>query len=124
MNANVLIVTDGRESSRLGALAIVSALFGDGIITIRKDDEFSGTDILAADFCFFGCSEPEPASFSYLDRLLRHINLRLKKCALFSMDSNDAIGYLKSIIKDSGIKLVGSIVSSEPIEIKEWAERI
>jgi hypothetical protein len=121
---NILIVTDEAESTRECALAIVTGLSGKRVKAV-KTSEFQGTDLLAADFCFFGCAGRAPASFGYFEKIMRHINLALRGCAIFSPDSQAAVGYLAELIRDSGIKLAGEpFVGTEADAIKGWAGKI
>ncbi|MDR2468843.1 MAG: hypothetical protein LBD22_07785 [Spirochaetaceae bacterium] len=117
----ILILTDEARSSRDVALAIVTGLFGKKIQVVRAS-EFSGTDILGASFCFLGCAKPAPPDFKHFEKVVRHINLTLRRCAFFSPDSEEAVHYLAELVKDSGIKVSSlPLVSSKPLEIKKWA---
>ena len=120
----ILIITDGAASSREGALAIVTELFGRKI-NIRQGSDFSGVDILGADLCFLGCAAPEPAEFAYFSTVLRHINLTLRKCGIFSCDSPEAAAYLRDLVADSGMKIQGEdLVSSDARALQNWARDI
>jgi hypothetical protein len=117
----ILIMTDEAPSSKAAALAIRSVFFDRNIKAV-SGNEFQGTDILAADFCFFGCAKPAPPSFVYFEKLMRHINLCLRSCAVFSFEPEGAT-YLTELIADSGIKLKSRpFVGSNLTEIKSWAQ--
>jgi hypothetical protein len=123
---NILVLIDGEESTRKCAQAIVAALSGKKVKVVTGD-EFQGTDMLGADFCFFGCARAAPDSFGYFEKLMGHINLTLRRCAIFSPESDKAelaAGYLVKLIGDSGIKLVGEPFAGANIgEISLWAEK-
>jgi hypothetical protein len=124
---NILVVTDEAESTRKGVLAIVTTLF-DKRVKVVKAGEFEGTELLAADFCFFGCARPAPASFAYFEKVMRRINLSLRSCAVFSPKpdiSGAAADYLTGLVKDSGVKLAGKVLAgAAPDTIKGWAAEI
>ncbi|MDR0502330.1 MAG: hypothetical protein LBH16_03300 [Treponema sp.] len=95
----VLIITDGSESVKLTAQSLEEALT-DYSVKVCSADAFNGTDLLAADSFFLGCEKSSPASFSYLQKMLSHINLAGRKCGIFSSNEK-AVKYLKKILKDS-----------------------
>jgi hypothetical protein len=99
-----LIVTDGTESTHQMAERI-AAVLTDCTVTLRAASGFAGTDILPADICFFGCANPRPASFAYLEELLRHINLAGRPCGIFSPRSKEAAKYLAGMVHDSDLAL-------------------
>jgi len=103
----VLIVTDGSESVKLIAQSLEKGLTGFSV-NVCTAEKFNGTDLLAADAFFLGCEKSSPASFSYLQKMLSHINLAGRKCGVFS-NNEKAVKYLKSILKDS------EVLISEPI---------
>ncbi|MDR1374270.1 MAG: hypothetical protein LBJ24_04790 [Treponema sp.] len=99
-----LIVTDGTKLVHQMAECIVAALT-DFTVTLRSASDFTGTDILPADVCFFGCAGPRPASFVYLEELLQHINLVGRPCGIFSPRSEEAAKYLTGMVHDSELAL-------------------
>jgi hypothetical protein len=99
-----LIVTDGTKPIRQMAERIAAALTGFNVI-LREASNFAGTDILPADICFFGSASPRPASFVYLEELLRHINLAGRPCGIFAPGSEEAAGYLAGMVHDSELAL-------------------
>jgi hypothetical protein len=120
----ILIITDGAASSREGALAIVTELFGKKIY-IRQGADFSAVDILGADLCFVGCASAGPEEFAYFSAVLRHINLSLRKCGVFSCNSQEAAAYLADLVLESGIKVEGeAMVSSDARALQGWARDI
>ncbi|MDR3301932.1 MAG: hypothetical protein LBT01_05285 [Spirochaetaceae bacterium] len=122
MVKKILILTDEAASSRAASLAISSVLLERNVTTVCGTT-LQGTDILAADFCFFGCEKPAPPSFAYLEKLMHHINLSLRSCAVFSCEP-EASAYLTKLIADSGIKMKGCpFVGSNLSELKIWAQR-
>ncbi|MDR2481878.1 MAG: hypothetical protein LBD07_06305 [Spirochaetaceae bacterium] len=122
---SILILTDEELSSREAALAIVAGIFGGWKVNIVNGNGFSGTDILAADICFFGCVNPHPEGFSHFEKVIRHINLTLRRCGIFSCKSQAAVDYLSVLVKDCGIKIeTPTLVSTSASEIKIWANTI
>jgi hypothetical protein len=122
----ILIVTDEDAGSRAAALALIGVFFGKGgSVKAVSGDEFQGTDLLAADFCFFGCAEPAPPSFAYFEKMLLHVNLSLRCGAVFSPGSPAAVRYLVELVADSGIKLKGSpFIGSGLRAVQSWALNI
>ena len=105
----VLIVTDGVTETKDLAERIAGEL-SNYRVTIKDAADFEGTDLLPADLCFFGCDKPNPPSFAYLQKLLRHINLAGRPCGLFSSGSPEAIEYLSNLVRDSEM-----ILGSDPL---------
>jgi hypothetical protein len=93
-----LIVTDSDVSLESTAQSIKNCL-QDFSVKICSADGFAGTDILPAQIFFLGCNSPRPASFSYLEEMLSHINLVSRKCGIFSSDKK-SLEYLAGILKD------------------------
>lgn len=124
-STGILIVTDDAPSSRAAALAITTEFFGDISLNVVSAAAFTATDILGVRLCFFGCACPSPNGFEHFVKVLRHINLPLRHCALFSMESAEATDYLAGIVRDCDIKLSSPpLVSSSLIDVKKWARRI
>ena len=98
-----LIVSDGARSTGVLAEKIAAALPAHEV-TLRAAADFSGTDLLPADICFFGCEKPHPPSFAYLEELLAHINLAGRSCGIFTV-SPEAAGYLRGLVHDSELAL-------------------
>ena len=94
----VLIVTDGTETIHLIAQSI-SKTMADYDVKLCSAGEFEGTDLLPAGMFFLGCEKPNPASFAYLEEMLKHINLASRKCGIFSVNK-EALKYLESTVKD------------------------
>jgi hypothetical protein len=119
---NVLIVTDGVDSTHKMAEKVAAVFEGKNTV-IRTAAEFSGTDILPAEVCFFGCEAPHPRSFAYLERLLRHINLAGRPCGVFSPESPEAAAYLSGMVHDSELALY-----PEPLFARSdtagWVEKV
>ena len=116
-----LIVTDGTENTREMAEAIGSALINCKVVILAAND-FKGTDLLPADICFFGAENPNPPSFSYLHKLLEHINLVNRPCGIFSC-SQEAAEYLSNMVRDSELALY-----PEPFlgkgDITAWTKKV
>ncbi|MDR2104003.1 MAG: hypothetical protein LBP42_07880 [Treponema sp.] len=121
---HALIVTDGAESTGKIAQHIAGALKEVHAVVLTAA-AFSGADILPADVYFFGCEEPHPASFSYLEALLNHINLVGRPCGLFSPKSEKAVQYLADMVHDSELALKAlPFVAGEPGQIQRWAAEL
>jgi hypothetical protein len=99
----VLIITDAGESLDMTAQSIKNYL-KDSSVKICPAQNFEGTDLLPAQVFFVGCNSPKPASFSYLEEMLSHINLVSRKCGIFSSDKK-SLEYLGSILKDCEAKV-------------------
>ena len=116
-----LIVTDGTECMQKMAETIAAELQNYKVVSTAAKD-FAGTDLLAASFCFFGAETPTPPSFSYLYKMLQHINLADKPCGIFSATKN-AAEYLQKMVHDSEL-----ILHSDPFmgegDIKEWVKKV
>jgi flavodoxin len=117
----VLIVTDGAESTKKMAETIEAAL-GDYEVTSVRADDFEGTQLLPADICFFGAETPNPSSFSYLYKMLNHINLSGRPCGIFS-NSEKALEYLSGMVRDSELALHPSPFPGKG-DIKAWTEKV
>ena len=98
MSKKALIITDGTDSIQSIARLISEALAGFEV-KICSGDEFDGTDLLACEIFFLGCKKPKPSSFSYLEKMLSHINFASRKCGIFSVKEK-TLKYLVKIIKD------------------------
>jgi hypothetical protein len=70
---------------------------------VKNARDLTPVDILPADSFFFGCETPHPVSFAELERVLKAINLAGKTCGLFSLASDEAIGYLRGIVRDADL---------------------
>ncbi|MDR3337731.1 MAG: hypothetical protein LBT16_11050 [Treponema sp.] len=120
----VLIVTDNAKPARDLADSIAKAA-PEGLVTIKSAADFSGSDILPADICFFGCVTPRPSSFSHVEEVLFHINLAGRPCGLFSPDSQEALDYLSGIVQDSELAVIAPpFLSSSKGDVKVWAKNI
>jgi hypothetical protein len=103
---NIVIITDGMEATIKLAEKIAAELKDDQV-KIRTAVDFSATDILPADICFFGCEKPNPPSFAHLETVLRHINLAGRRGGVFSPESPGAVKYLAGVVENSEL-LLGS----------------
>jgi hypothetical protein len=123
----ILIVSDGTESASKMAEAIAAALKGNKV-TVKKAEDFTGTDLLPADSFFIGCEKPNPPSFSYLAELLRHINLACRTCGVFASaasNSEKAVKYLSGLLKDCEAALNPKPLLAEDAKaLKTWAESV
>jgi len=126
VSKKALIITDGTESTRNIAGLIEGALKGFSVKT-STPESFEGTDILCADVFFIGCEKPSPASFSYLEDMLLHINLASRKCGVFSVNDK-SLKYLSGIVKDSEAALGSPLhVVSNPVPqkpLQNWVNKI
>ncbi|MDR2078430.1 MAG: hypothetical protein LBP74_01755 [Treponema sp.] len=118
----VLIVTDGVDSTCKMAEEIRAVLEGKNVV-VRTAADFSGTDILSAGICFFGCEAPRPRSFAYLERLLKHINLAGRSCGVFSPGSQEAAAYLSDMVHDSELALCPEPLFARP-DIAGWVKKV
>ena len=98
-----LIITDQDESLDSTAQSIQKCLKNHSV-KICSAGNFDGKDLLPTQVFFIGCTGPKPASFSYLEEMLSHINLVSRKCGIFSPNKK-SLDYLKSILKDSEAEL-------------------
>ncbi|GMO52912.1 MAG: hypothetical protein Ta2G_10870 [Termitinemataceae bacterium] len=120
----ILIIIDEDDATRKVALAIVSEFFGDDIRIVEAGD-FEGTEILDPQLLFIGCADDKPASFEYLEKVMAHINLAGRKCALFSPSSDEAISYLTDLIRDCEIRQIAKPLNSwNIIDYKTWVKDI
>ena len=116
----VLIVTDGvAEINKIAGL--IAGELSNWQVAIKDAKDFNGTDLLPADCCFIGCDKPNPPSFDYFQKLLRHINLSGRPCGIFTAESPEAIAYLSSIVKDSEMVLGGEPLFASGLgDISSW----
>jgi hypothetical protein len=120
---NVLIVTDGTESTRKIGEKIAKVLKGNRVM-IKKTPDLCGTDILPADVYFFGCESPHPPSFAYLEQVLLHINLAGRPCGLFSPQSLAALQYLATLVHDSELALKADpFLGAKSEDLAAWIQK-
>lgn len=100
----VLIVVDGSAKIRQIADSIGACFHGARVVVMDAAD-FAATDLLPADSFFVGCEKPRPPSFAELERVLAGINLAGRPCGLFSLASNEAIEYLRGVVRDADLRL-------------------
>ena len=126
MSRKALIVTDGTEAIKSIAQNISDSLTGLDV-KVCSAEVFEGTDLLPADIFFVGCSDISPASFSYLEEMLKHINLSSRKCAVFTVNKN-TIAYLCGIVKDCEASLGAPlhVISKEPDKssLNKWVKSV
>lgn len=101
-NKRVLVVYDGAKALAAAAEALAAGLGGADCV-VKQARDFSPTDVLPADVYFFGCEGPHPSSFAELERVLKGINLAGRTCGFFTLASDEAIGYLRSIVRDADL---------------------
>ncbi|GHV74997.1 hypothetical protein AGMMS49940_22990 [Spirochaetia bacterium] len=99
-----LILTDNADSTKDLAGRLAAEMRGVTVRVLAASD-FTGKDILPADYCFFGCEQPHPPEFAYLEELLAHINLAGRPCGVFSPDSAEALRYLTDLTGPSELAL-------------------
>lgn len=121
MEKTAIIVTDEAESSRKMAKAIAAELEGFNVISVLAKD-FAGTDLLPAALCFFGAENPEHPSFSYIFKMLQHINLADRSCGIFA-NTEEAAQYLCSMVHDSELALRADPFLGEG-DIKAWVKKV
>jgi adenine phosphoribosyltransferase len=122
---NVLIVTDGKESCRKMAESIAKSLKSARVVSTIAPD-LMGTDILPAEVYFFGCEEPNPDSFAYLETVLKHINLVGRPCGVFSPADESAVDYLANMVHDSEVALYHKPLYAKNIDnnVKQWTDHV
>ncbi|MDR2096165.1 MAG: hypothetical protein LBP76_11730 [Treponema sp.] len=121
---NILIVTDGMESTQKIAEKIAVQLSGNRVVLLTALD-VAGTDVLPADAYFLGCEKRQPSSFAYLEELLRHINLVRRPCGIFSSQSKMAVKYLTSLVRDSEMALYPQpYFENEEADLSKWVEAV
>jgi hypothetical protein len=125
---NALILTDDSGSARDLAGRIAAEMRG---VTVRilTASHFTGRDLLPADYCFFGCEQPHPPEFAYLEELLEHINLVGRPCGVFSPDSAEALRYLANLTGPSELALnpeplLGGALKMSASTIQQWVAGI
>ncbi|GHV75186.1 hypothetical protein AGMMS49942_00070 [Spirochaetia bacterium] len=101
---NALILTDNSGVTRDLAGLLAAEMRGITVQVLTASN-FTGSDILPADYCFFGCAEPHPPEFAYLEELLAHINLAGRPCGVFSPGSAEALRYLTDLTGPSELAL-------------------
>lgn len=117
----VLIVTDDSPSLAEAVRGMLKSL-GDVRTVVKKAADFVPVDILPADAYFFGCEKAGPASFAELERVLKGINLAGRPCGLFTLASNEAIEYLRAIVRDADLRLHPTpFLVSGSADIGRWA---
>ena len=126
MSKIALIVTDETEQIKKIAMNISDSLTG-FTVKVCSADKFEGTDILPADVFFLGCSQSSPSSFSYIEEMLKHINLASRKCAVFTVNLK-TISYLCALVKDCEARLGAPlhVVSKEPDKsaLHNWVKSV
>jgi hypothetical protein len=120
----VLIVTDASEALEPIAQSIKSCLQVCEV-KICHAEKFAGTDILPAELFFLGCNKPNPASFSYLEEMLSHINFVSRKCGIFSANK-ESLEYLAGILQDCEAELGVPLLTdgADKSAIEKWIKGI
>jgi len=116
-----LVIIDGAESTRKTAESVAGALGNFKVVSLDAKD-FTGTQLLSADIYFFGAENPAPPSFSYLQKMLAHINLAGRPCGIFS-GSAKAADYLSGMVRDSELALYPDPYVGNG-DIKAWTEKV
>jgi hypothetical protein len=122
---NIAIITDNAKDTLKMAEAVSDALKNHNVKQIYAGD-FAGTDILRPGIIFLGCASPNPASFSYLAKVLKHINLAGRKGGIFAA-SKEAAAYLEDLVRDSDITLPcpsAFTTGMDADQTKKWAKEI
>ncbi len=122
--ATVLIVIDGSEKIRRIATSLAERFKGKKVVLMEGAD-FAATDLLPAETILIGCEHPRPATFTELERVLKGINLAGRPCGLFSLASNEAIGYLRDIVRDSDLHIAAEpYLAERSDDIGSWTAEI
>ena len=119
----VLIITDGSVETAKMASGIEKALKGNNV-SVKSASEFMGNDILPAEAFFLGCEKPNPDSFTYLEDVLKHINLARRPCGIFSPGSEKAAKYLAGLVKDCEAALNPRFLTGSGKDIGNWAKSV
>jgi len=119
----VLIITDGSVETAKMAAAIETALKGNNV-SVKSASEFMGNDILPAEAFFLGCEKPNPGSFTYLEDMLKHINLAGRHCGVFSPGSEKAARYLAGLVKDCEATLNPRYLTAAGADLGNWAKSV
>ena len=123
---NALIITDGTDSVHSIAQMIKQAMSGYKI-NICTAQQFKGTDLLPANLFFIGCENAKPSSFTYLEKMLKHINLASRKCGIFTIKEK-TVNYLLKILNDCeaevGQPLIVSNHDIKKTEINKWIKEV
>ena len=123
MKKNVLIVTDGSEETAKMAAGIAAALKGNKV-SVKNASDFKGNDILPIDVFFLGCEKPRPASFTYLEDVLKHINLAGRPCGIFSPGSEKTVKYLAALVHDCEAALNPKPLTASVKNVGSWAQKV
>jgi hypothetical protein len=89
---------------------------------IMPANEFDVTKLLAASAFFLGTENPEPPCFSFINKVLAHINLVGRPCGVFS-PSKEAAAYLSGIVHDAETALCPEPFLGEG-DVKAWTEKV
>ena len=119
----VLIVTDGSAGTAEIAAGIEKALKGNNV-TVKAAPEFKGNDILPAEVFFLGCEKPDPESFTYLENVLKHINLAGRRCGVFSPGCKKSSKYLAGLLKDCEAALNPEHYTGSGKDAGKWAKGV
>ena len=119
----VLIITDGSPETVKMAGEIQAALRGNDVL-VKSASEFKGNDILPAEAFFLGCEKPNPDSFTYLEDVLKHINLAGRSCGVFSPGSVKAAKYLAGLVKDCEAALNPEHFTGSGADAGKWAKKV
>jgi hypothetical protein len=118
----VLIVMDDSPALAEAVSAMLAGMKGGIRTVVKKASDLTPVDILPADAFFFGCESAGPASFAELERVLKGINLAGRPCGLFTLASNEAIEYLRTIVRDADFRLHPTpFLVSGSADIVRWA---
>jgi hypothetical protein len=95
--------------------------------SIVPAESFSAVDLLPTSVFFVGCSEPEPPSFDYIEKLFGHINLAGRSCGIFSSNPK-GIKYLSALVQDSETGLGKPFLAKGDAEddkkLHQWVQSI
>lgn len=118
------MVTDGTDSVH-GLAAGIAGELKENHVVILGGLDFSATDLLPADLCFFGCDEVKPASFSGLEDVLRHINLAGRSGGIFTAGSEKNTAYLRGLVQDSELDIgAEDFVGEKGGDLKSWVQEV
>jgi hypothetical protein len=95
----VIIITDNSASIQQTAEGIAALMDGYQTAVIKAED-FNGIELLPTCAFFLGCETSKPASFTYIEDMMAHINLAGRPCGIFSTNSS-VFDYLSNLVSPS-----------------------
>lgn len=128
---HILIVTDNTPIIKTIAENIASVFSGAKLenwsAKIISAEKFCPTQLLPAHAFLLGCEKPEPADFTGVKELFKHINLAGRPCGVFSSQAS-AIKYLSTLVRDSDAVMGSPLVAKNGVagkqELRKWVKGV